>query len=116
MNAQLIDGGNGYSSMTLMFNNYLSLDPSPSGPVAQWIRHRPTEPGIAGSSPAGVILLFHIVNSDDDHDDYDDDDVKGKWNLRAMGMTMLDVHVHVTIVGDSLGCVCSAATACCMLC
>ena len=28
-----------------------------SGPVAQWIRHRPTEPGIAGSSPAGVILF-----------------------------------------------------------
>ena len=26
------------------------------GPVAQWIRHRPTEPGIAGSSPAGVML------------------------------------------------------------
>ena len=26
-----------------------------TGPVAQWIRHRPTEPGIAGSSPAGVI-------------------------------------------------------------
>ena len=26
-----------------------------NGPVAQWIRHRPTEPGIAGSSPAGVI-------------------------------------------------------------
>lgn len=26
------------------------------GPVAQWIRHRPTEPGIAGSSPAGVII------------------------------------------------------------
>ena len=26
-----------------------------AGPVAQWIRHRPTEPGIAGSSPAGVI-------------------------------------------------------------
>ena len=24
-------------------------------PVAQWIRHWPTEPGIAGSSPAGVI-------------------------------------------------------------
>ena len=24
------------------------------GPVAQWIRHRPTEPGIASSSPAGV--------------------------------------------------------------
>ena len=24
-------------------------------PVAQWIRHRPTEPGIAGSSPAGFI-------------------------------------------------------------
>ena len=29
-----------------------------TGPVAQWIRHRPTEPGIAGSSPAGVILFF----------------------------------------------------------
>ena len=29
-----------------------------SGPVAQWIRHRPTEPGIAGSSPAGVIFHF----------------------------------------------------------
>ena len=27
---------------------------SSHGPVAQWIRHRPTEPGIAGSSPAGV--------------------------------------------------------------
>ena len=26
------------------------------GSVAQWIRHRPTEPGIAGSSPAGVIV------------------------------------------------------------
>ena len=30
---------------------------SVTGPVAQWIRHRPTEPGIAGSSPAGVIIL-----------------------------------------------------------
>ena len=27
----------------------------PIGPVAQWIRQRPTESGIAGSSPAGVI-------------------------------------------------------------
>lgn len=27
------------------------------GPVAQWIRHRPTEPGIAGSSPAGVMSV-----------------------------------------------------------
>lgn len=25
--------------------------------MAQWIRHRPTEPGIAGSSPAGVMHL-----------------------------------------------------------
>jgi hypothetical protein len=30
------------------------------GPVAQWIRHRPTEPGIAGSSPAGVISV--VIN------------------------------------------------------
>ena len=26
--------------------------------MAQWIRHRPTEPEIAGSSPAGVILKY----------------------------------------------------------
>ena len=25
-----------------------------AGPVTQWIRHRPTEPGIVGSSPTGV--------------------------------------------------------------
>ena len=29
-----------------------------TGPVAQWIRHRPTEPGIAGSSPAGVMFVL----------------------------------------------------------
>ena len=28
------------------------------GLVAQWIRHRPTEPGIAGSSPAEVIGVW----------------------------------------------------------
>ena len=27
-----------------------------AGPVAQWIRHRPTEPGIVGSSPTGVTV------------------------------------------------------------
>ena len=32
------------------------------GPVAQWIRHRPTEPGIAGSSPAGV-TYFSVSNN-----------------------------------------------------
>ena len=31
------------------------------GPVAQWIRHRPTEPGIAGSRPAGVIAPIYCV-------------------------------------------------------
>ena len=31
-----------------------------SGPVAQWIWHRPTEPGIAGSSPAGFIAADPI--------------------------------------------------------
>jgi hypothetical protein len=31
------------------------------GPVAQWIRHRPTEPGIAGSSPAGFISPWHVL-------------------------------------------------------
>ena len=29
-----------------------------TGPVAQWIRHRPTEPGIAASSPAGVMFVL----------------------------------------------------------
>ena len=32
------------------------------GPVAQWIRHRPTEPGIAGSSPGGVILTHASID------------------------------------------------------
>ncbi len=35
----------------------MSLCTALHGPVAQWIRHRPTEPGIAGSSPAGVIAV-----------------------------------------------------------
>ena len=34
------------------------------GPVAQWIRHRPTEPGIAGSSPAEVIVLYRYPVDD----------------------------------------------------
>ena len=33
----------------------------PAGPVAQWIRHRPTEPGIAGSSPAGIIAAASLT-------------------------------------------------------
>ena len=49
--------------------------------MAQWIRHRPTEPGIAGSSPAGVICLLHIVDGNDDLDDYDDDVRKKKKSL-----------------------------------
>jgi hypothetical protein len=45
-------GSGGWRSKTLLsfcrvFETY--------GLVAQWIRHRPTEPEIAGSSPAGVI-------------------------------------------------------------
>ena len=32
--------------------------PFSAGPVAQWIRHRPSEPGIAGYSPAGVIAIM----------------------------------------------------------
>jgi hypothetical protein len=38
-----------------------------SGPVAQWIRHRPTEPGIAGSSPAGVIAADPIQTAQSIH-------------------------------------------------
>ena len=36
----------------------------PSGPVAQWIRHRPTELGIVGSSPTRIIWLFHSVTAE----------------------------------------------------
>ena len=39
-----------------------------SGPVAKWIRHRPTEPGIAGSSPAGVIC-YRLANAETNVDD-----------------------------------------------
>ena len=28
------------------------------GPVARWLRRRPTEPVISGSSPAGVIVVW----------------------------------------------------------
>ena len=35
-----------------------SLDLYVCGPVAQWIRRRPTEPETAGSSPAGVIMSY----------------------------------------------------------
>ena len=37
--------------------------PAAAGPVAQWIRHRPTEPGIAGSSPAGVIFSTSALHA-----------------------------------------------------
>ena len=45
------------------------------GPVAQWIRHLPTEPGIAGWSPAGVmnqmlltqLSIQHVTNPDISH-------------------------------------------------
>ena len=38
-------------------NNAAQHIETTSGPVAQWIRHRPTEPGIAGPSPAEVIVF-----------------------------------------------------------
>ena len=31
------------------------------GPVAQWIRHLPTEQWMAGSSPAGVIVVLLLL-------------------------------------------------------
>ena len=39
----------------------------PRGPVAQWIRHRPTEPGIVGSSPTRIILVFQSVTVEKRH-------------------------------------------------
>ena len=36
---------------------------SKQGPVAQWIRHQPTEPGIVGSSPTGVMHTCDTVVS-----------------------------------------------------
>ena len=34
----------------------------PGGPVAQWIRHRSTEPEIVGSSPTRVILFSKSIH------------------------------------------------------
>ena len=31
-----------------------------TGPVAQWIRHRSTEPEIVGSSPTRISFMFHL--------------------------------------------------------
>ena len=45
-----------------------SLDLYVCGPVAQWIRRRPTEPETAGSSPTGVI---YVITSIRDHGDGD---------------------------------------------
>ena len=42
-------------------DNRFQLSAKFYGPVAQWIRHRPTEPGIAGSSPAGFIYYFNVM-------------------------------------------------------
>ena len=39
----------------------------PRCPVAQWIRHRPTEPGIVGLSPTRAILFFHSVTAEKSH-------------------------------------------------
>ena len=33
----------------------------PRGPVAQWMRHRPTQPGIVGLSPTRITLIFDSV-------------------------------------------------------
>ena len=50
-----------HSAPLLQHHNLLSIFEI-TGPVAQWIRHRPTEPGIAGSSPVGVICCCaHIT-------------------------------------------------------
>ena len=48
-----------------VFRGAQSVDSTCSaGRVAQWIRHRPTEPGIVGSSPTGVTVgSCNIVDS-----------------------------------------------------
>ena len=58
LSAEVIDCLNGNAGGDyLRTSNYLKIHiAAAAGPVAQWIRHRPTEPGIAGSSPAGVIF------------------------------------------------------------
>ena len=43
---------------------------------AQWIRHRPTEPGIAGLSPAGVIVVAC--------------NIQGIWELESCQTSALD--------------------------
>ena len=39
---------------------FLKAPPMPSASVAQWIRHWPPKPGIAGSSPAGGWSSFEV--------------------------------------------------------
>ena len=41
--------------------------PLPRGPVAQWIRHRPTGPGVVGSSPTRIMLFFNSVTAEKPH-------------------------------------------------
>ena len=48
----------GVVQLTLGYHAWISLDGAQdNGLVAQWIRHPPTEPRIAGSSPAEVSLI-----------------------------------------------------------
>ena len=78
-----------------------SRDAQASGPVAQWIRHRPTEPGIAGSSPAGVILILASIHQE-----------------RLLARTPRDPsrHEHRRHVLDYRGAACSSLAAACGSC
>ena len=52
-----------------------------TGPVAQWIRHRPTEPGIAGSNPAGVVVSVAKPDT-------------GAWGTKGIVYTCEDCWLH----------------------
>ena len=67
----------------------------PVGPVAQWIRHRPTEPGIAGSSPAGVIAAAFEVEQSVDHWPLR----VGRGYVRAACRSRIRLHGNASLVG-----------------
>ena len=80
-------------------------------PAAQWIRHRPTEPGIASSSPAGVMInrRLNLRNSSSTQTKEQPDNKKSKvvwthWGLSpgpsACEADVIPLH-HVPLTGLS---------------
>ena len=64
--------------------------------MAQWIRHRPTEPGIAGSSPAGVIVSWLHCYEKYTRDQVDAK-IVGEWKCADTFMTRSTTHLEPNV-------------------